>query len=313
MRSPAQIRKSIILAVLVILLLAPSSLIGKKKRAKPKPVPEGTPVLWSEPKDIASRDLYLGPGGESMKPDLSKVTFIEDVTRGYSKRFRVRDGSGREWIAKMGKEAQPETAAIRIIYAAGYFTDATYLAPSVEIEGKGTFTNVEFKARPKDVKRVDHWDWEENPFVGTKEFQGLKVLMLLLDNWDLKTSNDRVLLARDDATGSNELRYTVSDMGATFGKTGGAITRSRNRPKDYVKAKFVSKVRGDMVEFHYHGKKSRITHDITVAQAKWLGNILTQLSDQQISDAFRAANYSPEEIQSLTQALRSRINELVSL
>jgi hypothetical protein len=248
-----------------------------------------------------------------MKPDLSKVIFIEDVTRGYSKRFRVRDGSGREWIAKMGKEAQPETAAIRIISAAGYFTDATYLAPSVVIDGKGTFTNVEFKARPKDVKRVDHWNWEKNPFAGTKELQGLKVLMLLLDNWDLKTSNNRILQVRDDTTDSNELRYIVSDMGATFGKTGSAITRSRNRPRDYVKAKFVSKVRADVVEFHYHGKKSGIMHEITVAQAKWLGNILSQLTDQQIKDAFRAGNYSPEDTQKLTNALRSRISDLVNL
>jgi len=57
--------------------------MAKKKKPKPKAVPVGTPVLWREPTDIASRDLYLGPGGEAMKPDLSQVTFISNETRGY--------------------------------------------------------------------------------------------------------------------------------------------------------------------------------------------------------------------------------------
>ena len=109
MCSLAWTRKSSILAVLIILLVSPSGLIAKKKKPKPKEVPAGTPVLWKEPTDISARDLYLGPGGEEMKPDLSQVTFISDETRGYSKRFRLRDGAGREWIAKMGKEAQPDT------------------------------------------------------------------------------------------------------------------------------------------------------------------------------------------------------------
>ncbi|HVG17723.1 MAG TPA: hypothetical protein VNI02_01625, partial [Blastocatellia bacterium] len=45
---------------------------------KKKEVSNGTPILWEEPSDIASRDLYLGSGGEAMKPDLSRVTFIKE-------------------------------------------------------------------------------------------------------------------------------------------------------------------------------------------------------------------------------------------
>ena len=299
------------LVVVILIYFAPA--LKAQHKAGRKALPGGTPVLWREPTDITSRDLYLGPGGESMKPDLTKVTFVENVTRGYSKRFRVRDGSGRQWIAKMGKEAQPETAAIRIVSAAGYFTDATYLAPSVEIEGKGTFSNVEFKARSKEIERVDHWDWQKNPFVGTRELQGLKILMVLLNNWDLKTSNNRILAVRDDESPSMELRYIVSDLGATFGKTGGVISHNRNEPNDYIKTKFVTGVRKGIVQFAYHGKESAILRDITVDQAQWLGNILTRLGDEQLRDAFRAANYSPEEVQMLTSGVRSRINELFNV
>ena len=67
------------------------------------------------------------------------------------------------------------------------------------------------------------------------------------------------------------------------------------------------------MQFDYHGKSGSLFDNITVEQAKWIGDLLSRLSDQQISDAFRAANYSPEEIQALTQALRARINELVNL
>ncbi len=62
----------------------------KSKKSHPKPIPnDAKPVLWHEPTDIASRDLFLGSGGEAMKPDLSKVTFVADETRSYSKKYRV--------------------------------------------------------------------------------------------------------------------------------------------------------------------------------------------------------------------------------
>ena len=43
------------------------------------------------------------------------------------------------------------------------------------------------------------------------------------------------------------------------------------------------------------------------------GTPVLRLSDQQINDAFRAANYSPEEISLLSQALKARITELNTL
>jgi hypothetical protein len=63
----------------------------------------------------------------------------------------------------------------------------------------------------------------------------------------------------------------------------------------------------------YSGKNSGLFKNITVEEVKWIGALLSKLSDQQISDAFRAANYSPEEIATLTQAVRSRIDQLVNV
>ena len=309
--------KRITLILIGLALLLSASIQGQQsKKSHPKPIPnDAKPVLWREPTDIASRDLFLGAGGEAMKPDLSKVTFVADETRSYSKKYRVRDGAGNEWVVKVGPEAQSETAATRLIWAAGYFADTTYLLPHVDIEGKGPFDNARFEARPKGQKRLgQRWDWSKNPFVGTNELQGLKVLMALINNWDIQNHNNNILLVTDEATGEKEARYFDTDLGASFGKEGRFIGHTRNRPDQYVAdTKFITGVDHGLVRFDYKGKNKHLISDITVAQAKWLGNILSQLSDQQISDAFRAANYSPEQIEALTRVVKARINELVSL
>lgn len=303
---------SVLINFSIILALSLSIYAGDDK-SKNKKAASGMPVLWQDPGDIASHDLFAGPGGEAMKPDLSRVTFIKEETGGYSKKYRVRDAQGRVWVAKMSKEAQPETAATRILWAIGYQTEITYLVPSVNIEGKGTFENVKFEARPENIKRLDLWKWDDNPFVGTKELQGLKVLMVLIENWDIKDDNNKILLARNEQTRRNELLYIISDLGATFGKTGGVISRSRNEPEDYVKAKFINEVKGNYVDFRFSGKRQGLFDRITIAHARWTGSLLAQLTDQQIQDAFRAANYTPEQVRMLSDALKARITELETL
>ena len=297
----------------------------EKKEEKKEAMQQGTPVFWQEPTDIAARNLLLGPGGEEMKPDLSQVTYEGSEEGGYSVKWRVRDGAGKKWVAKLGNEAQPETVATRLVWAAGYPTEINYLLPCVQIvnapkppsnksvkrcENKG-FANARFEARPDNYKRLEEWSWTKNPFTGSKEFAGFVVLMGLLNNWDLKDTNNKVLYVPTD--GGGELRYIVSDLGATFGKTGGPISHSRNEPEKYIKTGFLDKVEGDRVRFDYHGKNGSLFDNITVEQAKWIGDILAQLSEEQIKDAFRAANYKPEEVEALAQEVMGRINALHSL
>jgi hypothetical protein len=319
-------------ALLIVLLLSlPQLALAAGDKKKKKPVPKGMPVLWQASKDISSRNLFYGPGGAGMRPNLRRITFIEEDKDGYSVKYRVRDASEREWVAKVGNEAQSETAAVRLLWAVGYLTEINYLSPCVHIkgavpkprkdvercEGDG-FANVRFEARPKNVKRLDEWKWEKNPFVDSRAFQGLKVMMVLLNNWDIKDSNNKILFVRDTKRG-NQLQYIISDLGATFGKTGSLplfwrITRSRNDPQGYEKAKFIDGVKKDgHVDFHYGGKNRGLLDNISLIEAKWIGNLLSRLSDRQIRDAFRAANYSREEIGMLTDAVRERINDLVNL
>jgi hypothetical protein len=298
---------------------------AQKEKDSKGETPQGTPVLWKEPTDIATRNLLLGPGGEAMRPDLSTVTWDgQEGVPGYSVKWKVRDGAGKKWAVKLGREAQPETVAVRLVWAAGYVTEVNYLVPCVHIVNapkppkdksverceKDGFANVRFEARPEGVKRLGEWGWKDNPFAGTKELQGLVVLMALLNNWDLKDPNNRILYVPGGDGGQPELQYIISDLGATFGKTGGPISHSRNEPKKYIRSGFVEKVEGDRVRFDYHGKNQGLFDNITVEQAKWIGDLLAQLSEQQINDAFRAANYKPDEIEGLSQEVLARINEL---
>jgi hypothetical protein len=50
--------------------------------------------------------------------------------------------------------------------------------------------------------------------------------------------------------------------------------------------------------------------NITLAQGRWLADLLLRLDDRQLTDAFRAANYSPTDADILLKAAKRRIGEL---
>src|SRR5215207_781408 len=307
-------------AALIIFSLAGNVFATQeKKEKKKKEPPQGTPVLWREHADVSALDLLSGPGGEEMKPQ-APFTFVEEEKGGYSKKYRVRDAKGRVWVAKVGKEAQPETAVTRLVWAAGYIPEVTYLLPSATIPGKGTFENVRFEARPDNVKRYGEWRWASNPFSGKRELQGLKLMMALVENWDLKDDNNRVLAVSGPA--GTELHYIVSDLGATVGKTGGRgglmarlrqIKGSRNNPEDFANDKFIEGVEAGRLRFSFEGKNKELMRDVTVADAQWLAGILSRLTDRQLADAFRAANYTDAEMSLLAAAVRARIDQLAAV
>jgi len=300
---------------IAIVVFGFTSVYAQKDKAKAKPLPQGKAILW-ERVNIPSRDLFAGPGGEAMRPDLSKITFIKQETGGHNKKYRIKDGSGRVWVAKPGTEARPETAAVRLLWGLGYKTEVNYLVPQITIPTVGTLQSVRLEARPEGIKRLDPWSWEKNPFVGTNELQGLKIMQIFLTNYDLLDLQNQTL----EVSGPNgtELHYIISDLGSTFGKFGSnnmpiffRMGRSADNPEGWSKAGFIKGVENGHLEFATTGAKSRgLFNDITVAQGRWLFDLLAQLSDNQIRDAFRAANYSPAEINMLLAATKRRIGEL---
>jgi hypothetical protein len=307
----SNLRQSILLVALFS--VAAFSAAAQDKKDK-KAGPLINPVLWEEV-DTASLDLYNGPGGAAMQPDVSRVEFIKEDTQGHNKKYRIKDAKGQVWVAKFGSEAQPETAAVRLLYGLGYKTEINYLVPSLTIPGKGTFKNARLEARPENVERLDEWKWKDNPFLGTNELQGLKIMMVFLTNWDLLDLQNKVL--RVNNNGRIEHHFVISDLGATFGKLGNnnlpfffRLGRKTNDPGTWYEAGFVSGVKNGRIDFDFKGKGRSLMEDITVAQGHWLATRLAQLSDKQLDDAFRAANYSPDEIKLLREGVRERTTEL---
>lgn len=299
--------------LLVMILTAAVSLAAAQK-GKKSVAPITNPVLW-EPVNTAGLDLYNGPGGAAMWPDVRKVTFIKEEKQGHNKKFRIKDANGRIWVAKLGREAQPETAAVRLLYGLGYKTEINYLVPTITIPGHGTHKNVRLEARPAYIKRLDEWKWRDNPFVGTNELQGLKIMMVFLTNWDLLDLQNKVL--RVENSGRVEHHFVISDLGATFGKVGNnnlpfffRLGRKTNDPGTWYEAGFVKGVEGGMIDFAFKGKGRDLMDDITVEQGRWLAHRLSSLSDRQLEDAFRAANYSADEITLLRDGYKARLEEL---
>ena len=303
--------------LLVIIALVASGGFAQKK-ARPSisyTAPTGNAILW-HPVDIPAQDLYGGPGGQDGQPDLRNITFIKRETGGHNKKYRIKDGSGRIWVAKPGTEARPETAAVRLLHGLGYETEINYLVPELTIPTVGTLKNVRLEACPDNIKRLDPWKWKDNPFVGTNELQGLKIMQVFLTNYDLLDLQNQVLSV--DTPHGRELHYIISDLGSTFGKFGSnnlpiffRFGRKADSPSAWSKAKFIKGVKNGYIVFATTGAKSRsLFKNITVAQGRWLYDLLAQLRDEQLRDAFRAANYSPGEVDILTAAAKRRITEL---
>ena len=337
----ATTRQSFAVMLIVLMLSAPFTAQKKEKnneKHKEKNVATLPAVIWRDPGDVASLNLLYGIGGKEHAPDPNGTyTFVSEDLEKTSPKFDIKDEQGVKWRVKLGQEPQSETAATRLLWAAGYFVDEDYYLASFKVTGlpklhrggefvspDGTVRDARLERKPKEVGKLGNWDWFKNPFLGQREFNGLRVMMALVNNWDLKNVNNTIRVI------DGEPRYTVTDAGATFGNTGNSLTRSKSRPKDYVDSKFIAKVNSDSVDFELHSrpfflsvvnvpnykertKMEQVTKHIPRADAKWLGERLGQLSEEQINDCFRSAGYSPDEITILTQTVRKRIAELNAL
>jgi len=257
---------------------------------------------------------------------------------GTSAKFDVVDEQGVKWRVKMGSEARPETAATRLVWAAGYYADEDYFLSEIRVEklpklkrgnqnalGDGIVHDVRLERKRKGEKKSGNWSWSKNPFVGTKELNGLRIMMALINNWDLKDVNNSIYAEKEGGT-----RYVVTDLGATFGRTGNTMTRSKDNLKDYRDTKFIQEAKADYVDFYmssrplsvtvvdlpYYEKRTKmqsIAKHIPIGDAKWLGQVLGQLSAEQIRDCFRAAGYTPEEVEGYATVVQGRIAELNQL
>ncbi|HYE16014.1 MAG TPA: hypothetical protein VD968_16350 [Pyrinomonadaceae bacterium] len=302
-------------------------------------------MLWRDPGDITSRDLRYGPGSAELAP-AAPFTFVEEVKKGESPKFKVRDARGVEWSVKLGPEAQSETVSSRIVWAVGYFAEEAYYFDEVKIENMPRLSRgrehvagdivrgARFEPRRDGVKEGPEWSWRDSPFEGSREMSGLKVLMILLNNFDARKGNNHILYTGTPR--GREARYVVTDLGSTLGRAGGlGGKRVKNDLEAFLSTKFVRAVdeKDGVVEFdfdtrprgfghftvlqpfYYRGevKKEKAMRGIPVGHARWIGTLLSRLTDEQLRGAFRAASYDEATTEGYVRSLRDRINQLERL
>lgn len=329
---------SILVTLTIVGTLTLEGLSFTKGKQRKSQHAKSAAILWRDPGNIRHRDLYYGPGSKALAPQ-PPFRFVKEVKEGGMPKFDVEDARGVKWRVKLGPEAQSETAASRLLWAVGYNAEESYYLDRARINGMRKLSRgqkyvdgesvrgARFEPRRENVKRGKEWGWSKNPFKNTRELNGLKTMMVLLNNWDTFKKNNRVLHDKNSA----EERYTVTDLGATLGAAGGiGGRRSKSDVKDFERQRFVSKVEGDKVKYNYdlkpkkfgllsiayppyffrQRKATNAMQKVPVSDAAWIGSQLTQLSDDQLRDSFRAAGYDRATTERYVRALRNRINEL---
>ena len=218
--------------------------------------------------------------------------------------------------------------------AVGYFVDATYFVRAGRIVGAkkleraksaiqtdGSFANACFELRDKNTTflKKSGWTWQNNPFVGTRELNGLKMVMMLTSNWDNKDARNyssNLGILQYPGNGSLEWRYLVTDWGGSMGKWGRIFTREkwdcdgfREQTHDFIKG-----VKDGKVAWGYTGKHtSGAKDDIPLGDVKWLLGYLGRLTDQQIMMGLEASGATKSETQCFAKAIRNRIDQMKRL
>jgi hypothetical protein len=293
----------------------------------------GTPVLWHDPGAIADKNLTYGPGSADRLPK-PPFTFIKEDESGSKPKVRVSDANGVEWNVKFAgaidqkNEVNAEVAANRIAWALGYVAEEHYFVPEGRIEGvkdlkrakgsiadDGSFRIARFERREPSTSRPPvaerRWSFDDNPFAGSRELSGLKILLALLNNWDNKPANTSIesVTAPD---GSTELRYLFSDWGASFGRMAGppswTPSPTRWRVEDYKAQPLTTGVDGTNVKLFFLGQVPMDT--VPIEHARWFVELASQLKGEQLRAAFEAAGAPAADADAFAAVFLSKVDQL---
>jgi hypothetical protein len=277
-------------------------------------------ALWVDPGDIAKRDLFGGPGGKAGAPKDTTFKYEKGESM-LSYGYDVTDSRGAEWSVKLGEEAKAEVAVSRLLWAIGYHQPAVYYVDKWTLTGRhdGPQPGGRFRQEPETHDVVDIWSWYENPFVGTREFQGLIVANIIVNNWDLKSQNNKVYELKKPVAGQTRI-YMVRDLGATLGKTRkitnpgwlwdkGSPLGTKGRIADFESQPFIERMEGDRPVFGFRGKHDALFATVTMSDVRWTCELFNRLSRQQMLDAFRAAGFERTVAERYVQMIRAKVEQ----
>jgi hypothetical protein len=292
-------------------------------KVRPTMPPSGAPVaeLWQQPNDIASRDVFYGPWGVERAPAPDATyTFVERKQQGTNPGVTVKDPLGREWHVKQpphndqGAEGPIEVTLSRVLSAVGYHQPPVYFLPSISVKDeKGTHVEPggRFRVTEKSIKHSGTWSWQQNPFVGTRPYQGLLVILMMFNSSDIKNENNSLYEVKEPGEGVARW-YVVRDLGTALGETG-RLAPQRGDADIFQREAFVKGVKDGFVQFNYHGWHQELLKSISTDDVVWASELLGQLTDRQWSDAFRAGGYEPAVADRFIGRLHQKIVESLRL
>jgi hypothetical protein len=278
--------------------------------------PDQLAELWSPPG--SARDLFLGVGGARLAPDPSATYKVLEMKRGGFSMGMTVDGPGdRKWSVKMPPEASTELVASRLLWGLGYHQPPIYYVGRWNAEG-ATDPNPQLPGRFRESKpdlhglqAGDPWSYYRNPFVGTKELNGLLVLQVMLGNSDLKDAQNALYTLKQSFEGASRW-YVARDLGQSFGRTG-VFDAPRGDPKVFEDTPFIKGTSGQYVRFDYRGRHGVLVDHMTPADVRWICEKLQRLTDRQWADAFRAGGYAPETANRFIRRFKQKIEEGLAL
>ena len=272
--------------------------------------------LWVEPEDIASRNLLIGSGRPETAPSNDvEYKVLKFDARGYSKGYDVVAPDGRKWDIKVGKESQTEVVLSRILWALGYYQPATYFMDGWRLNGDWDLEGRAARFRLQSDHTVEgEWNWVDNPFESSRAFGGLIAINMLFNNWDLKNNNNRVY-SLPGPDGTRIRRYVVQDLGASLGtfQVFPYGIGTRNEVADFESSSFIRKIDGSKVELTYRGRHQDVIKQLNVADVIWACELMNELSDQQLDDAFKAAKYDDGVRARFIKKIREKVREGLEL
>lgn len=304
-------KRASLLAITAGFLVACHGLMRPTPPAAP-PTAEQLAELWVEPEP--GRDLFWGVGGERLKPDPSVTYQVLEVKRGgFSMGFTVEDPSKRKWSVKLPPEATTEVVASRLLWGVGYHQPPIYYVGRWNAEGS-TDKNPQLPGRFRESKPDLHgldaglpWSYYRGPFVGTRELNGLLVLMAMLGNSDIKDEQNVIYQLKQPFEGAARW-YVARDLGQSFGRTG-VIDAPRGDPKVFEETPFIKGMSGPYVRFDWRGRHGVLLDRITPDDVHWISGRLQRLTDAQWQDAFRAGGYAPEVANRFIRRFKQKIEE----